>query len=98
MKSIEEAAKEYSDYEEGEYVFKSGIEFAQRWITVEEELPFRASDSENRWNNTHGFSLPVITKNDEFMPTYYKIQSYNVELKAWQTSEKVTHWRPIELR
>ena len=50
MKTIEEAAKEYEDKEpdviSGDYTslsvinaFKAGVEFAQRWIPVEEEMP-----------------------------------------------------------
>ena len=46
MKTIEEASRDYAlsrddnDYTiETEMAFESGVEFAQRWITVEEELP-----------------------------------------------------------
>lgn len=48
MKTIEEAVIEYSenaDIDEETYIadvydgFKAGVEFAQRWIPVEEELP-----------------------------------------------------------
>ena len=46
MKTIEEAARDYAlsrednDYTiETEMAFESGVEFTQRWIPVEEELP-----------------------------------------------------------
>lgn len=46
MKTIEEAARDYAlsrednDYTiETEMAFESGVEFAQRWIPVEEKLP-----------------------------------------------------------
>ena len=44
MKTIEQAAEDYAkiDKANAEWVmedFKAGIEFAQRWISVEEELP-----------------------------------------------------------
>ena len=47
MKTIEEAAhelwrKEYIgeiDHNEYDEIFRSGVEFAQRWIPVKEELP-----------------------------------------------------------
>ena len=46
MKTIEDAARDYAesfednDYTiETEFAFKAGVEFAQRWISVEEELP-----------------------------------------------------------
>lgn len=43
MKTIDEAASDYScrkDNESESYMgFKSGVEFAQRWIPVNDELP-----------------------------------------------------------
>ena len=47
MKSIEEAAKEQaaikvrtdSEYIQAKQDFKAGVEFAQRWISVDDELP-----------------------------------------------------------
>ena len=47
MKTIEEAAKDFNDsHVNGHHpqkwvsdIFKAGVEFAQRWIPVEEELP-----------------------------------------------------------
>ncbi len=46
MKTAEQAAVEYAesfednDYTiETEFAFKAGVNFAQRWISVEEELP-----------------------------------------------------------
>ena len=46
MKTIEEAARDYAlsrednDYTiETEMAFEAGVEFTQRWIPVEEELP-----------------------------------------------------------
>ena len=47
MKTIEEAAKDFNDsHVNGHHpqkwvsdIFKAGVEFAQRWIPIEEELP-----------------------------------------------------------
>ena len=47
MKTIEEAAKDFNDsHVNGHHpqkwvsdIFKAGVEFAQRWIPVDEELP-----------------------------------------------------------
>ena len=65
MKTIEEAALEYAiqrqvDAEELKYIgryqqsFKAGVEFAQRWISVEEELPEKfkqvIAKLENGWH------------------------------------------------
>ena len=47
MKTIEEAAKDFNDshvnghhpQKWGSDIFKAGVDFAQRWIPIEEELP-----------------------------------------------------------
>ena len=47
MKTIEEAAKDFNDsHVNGHHpqkwvsdIFKAGVDFAQRWIPIEEELP-----------------------------------------------------------
>ena len=61
MKTIEEAAiyyalsREDNDYTiETEMAFEAGVEFAQRWIPVEEELPEKSKQVivklENGWH------------------------------------------------
>ena len=61
MKTIEEAAIDYAlsrednDYTiETEMAFEAGVEFAQRWIPVEEELPEKSKQVivklENGWH------------------------------------------------
>ena len=97
MKTIEEVAKEFS--EQGVWQcpvsFKAGIKFAQRWISVEDELP----EVKN-----HGFSDLVLTKN-----SYGNImlERYDSESKQFNgirydcinnNDGQVTHWRPIELK
>ena len=75
--------------------FKAGVEFAQRWISVEDELP----EIKN-----HGFSDLVLTKNsyDNIM-----LERYDSESKQFNgirydciknNDGQVTHWRPIELK
>ena len=40
MKTIEEAQDEHSLYKDGDgFSFRAGVEFAQQWISIEEELP-----------------------------------------------------------
>lgn len=103
MKTIEETAKEYSkdlvftkeskmyiqrvDFEDA---FKAGVEFAQRWIPIDEELP--------------PYYNPVIVKDgdleviawmacsDEGFNTY-TINGTNIVM-----TKNPTHWRPIELK
>ena len=97
MKKIEEVAKEFSEKSVWAcpISFKAGVEFAQRWISVEEELP----EVKN-----HGFSDLVLTKNsyDNIM-----LERYDSESKKFNgirydcinnNDGQVTHWRPIELK
>jgi len=82
-------------YGNNAYSFRRGIEFAQRWIPVEEELPVRKD---------HGFSDRVLTKDrlDNF-----KIERYDYEFNHFNDIRydsivdgdgQVTHWRPIEFK
>ena len=97
MKTIELVSKEFS--EKAVWAcpisFKAGVEFAQRWISVEDELP----EVKN-----HGFSDLVLTKNsyDNIM-----LERYDSESKQFNgirydciknNDGQVTHWRPIELK
>ena len=102
MKKIEEAAHEYFRKAQlgfenpgSESGFIAGVEFAQRWISVEDELP----EVKN-----HGFSDLVLTKN-----SYGNImlERYDLESKQFNgirygciknNDGQVTHWRPIELK
>lgn len=107
MKTIEEAAKEFEKIN-GENIFygatenpdtklsiesfKGGVEFAEMWIPVEEELP--ESDK---------ILTTVIVKIEgkvvvEFLG--YEIANFDKRDKQFHYQsknnlEKVTHWRPI---
>ena len=100
MKTIEEAAKNYAisrhvDSVELKFVgkyqqaFKAGAEFAQRWISVEEELP-EIDES--------GESDLILMKIDHFV--YVGNYTEDREWVELITREKYTptHWRPIELK
>ena len=83
MKTVEEAAKRYANTKSSSDVFieshikdfKAGVEFAQRWIPVEEELPEKLVQVivklENGWHTT-----TWITENGDFAfnvkPTYWR--------------------------
>lgn len=97
MKTIDEAAKAANGYGYPNFNgekhdafndgFKSGVEFAQRWYSVEEELPEMYED--------------VLIKTDEGVIRLTHRDTYaNGMLKWWLVlhSIKVTHWRPIELK
>lgn len=115
MKTIEEAAilhiydcVEKSEFDRSELSFKKGVEFAQRWIPVEEELPEMSLEITD-W---------IFTDENEPEDKDYLKCSINVLIKTmcgcvlianidecggWHSDdlyqhEIVTHWRPIELK
>lgn len=101
MKTVEQAAKEFADIHWGEnYItenkthdenaFKAGVEFAQRWISVD-ELP--------KIKDTYLVKIIIGTKRkkqltitDEFNPSIEKFTLCNA------CGYTVINWRPIELK
>lgn len=93
MKTIEEAARDYAlsrednDYTiETEMAFEAGVEFAQRWTPVEEELP--------------PLGVPVICKYSMFGKEYHWTGTFYTEERIMHFIKKhlqITHWRLIEL-
>jgi hypothetical protein len=102
MKTIKEAAREYADnrpylLHEPEKVkyytsFMAGVEFAQKWISVEDELPEAGYGGE--------VSDTVLIK-DDFK--HVGTGRYWIEDKQWiqdvpnKYYATVTHWRRIEI-
>ena len=97
MKTIELVSKEFSEKSVWAcpISFKAGVEFAQRWISVEDELP----EDENKESD---FSVCVLAKDmhSKTMSAYYHFQKRSFYSNAFSKSELigVTHWRPIELK
>ena len=92
MKTIEEEAKEqanalkiYSSKQDFEKGFKAGVEFAQRWIPVEEELP-----------EENGRYL-VLRSNGDWTSTYFRVSDKSF-VNYFSDAYCFTHWRPIELK
>ena len=97
MKTIEEAAKDFNDSHVNGHrpqkwvsdIFKAGVEFAQRWIPVEEELP--------------EIGEKVITKMAKDKRTSYGIATRIRE--EWEINAhwidhtfshmNITHWLPL---
>ena len=85
MLKINEAAKEFSEKSVWAcpISFKAGVEFAQRWISVEDELPETIDDEKMFLRH------PILIKNIDgafqVLNTFSNIGTY-------------THWRPIELK
>ena len=109
METIEDAALEYAiqrqvDAEELKYIgryqqsFKAGVEFAQRWISVEEELPPIGEMVITKMEKRHG---------DTWVQNYYSTATRLENKGGWQDVNwvdhsisfgHITHWRPIELK
>ena len=98
MKTIEEAAKEqanalkiYSSKQDFEKGFKTGVECAQRWIPVEEELP-----TEDGKYLVRGIFGTFINQYNDFHKCWDDEDGddYSSDL----IGGKITHWRPIELK
>ena len=91
MLNINEAAKEFSEKSVWAcpISFKAGAEFAQRWISVEDELPEIGDiflvKTDNGCITTaylHGIKSGFITYGED----------------AYIEFGTITHWRPIELK
>ncbi len=111
MKTIEEAAIEcangyvegYRNFypaNEGDFidVFESGVEFAQRWISVEEELPPIGEMVLTKMEKRHG---------DTWVQHYYSTATRLENQGEWQDVNwvdhsmsfgHITHWRPVNLK
>ena len=98
MKTIEQEAKENCEYNQDSLrqydkhfieAFKDGVEFAQRWIPIEEEEP----------NNREKVLIKWINDGREIKSCGSLVLDSSLG-KYWQsggaTQLKVTHWRPFE--
>lgn len=110
MKTIEGAAQEYSGRKEikikttwtneREMAFKAGVEFAQRWIPVEEELPEASKDKSKWWTSDIGevfpYSEECIVENENGS---HFVAKYSVLEKCWDVCcGSVVKWRYLELK
>lgn len=105
MKTIEKAAKElyplnkptmYTQFVAGleQSAFKAGVEFAQRWISVEEELPplneyvlFKYSEGE--------YCVGCLNNHGYYCTTYIPADN---DFSSIHLLSEVTHWRQIEIK
>ena len=87
MKKIEQAANEHTSggWTDDKIVsFKAGVEFAQRWIPIEEELPTV---------NEEKYQVLVKFNMGQDFGTKYIFDSQDVEY----INRHCTHWRPITI-
>ena len=107
MKKIEEGAEIY--YQSNEYqksnslnrfdnIFKAGVEFAQRWISVEEELP---DFDKSKYPNGDFEIFLVRMSTGSISPKVKYCVANLIAIGRWSCEfdwNVVTHWRPIELK
>lgn len=107
MKTIEEEAKEqanalriYSSKQDFEKGFKAGVEFAQRWIPVEEEFPEIGKEVLVKVNDLTCSNHPNgVLMLDYVVSISHNKKGFRCEVDySGKTRENVTHWRPIELK
>ena len=97
MKTIGKAANDYSnntDYDcaiEIEKAFLAGAKFAQRFISVNDELP-EDVETEGR---TH---IPCIVTNGNTKTIAFRRLSPLTKKWNWNVMMEVTHWRPIDIK
>ena len=101
MKTIEQAANEHTSggWTDDKIVsFKAGVEFAQRWISVEEELPKSASELMLvKWLDSKGdVKYGLATYIDFYSIGLSKKKEFDFIIQG-NCKRKVTHWRPITI-
>lgn len=93
MKTIEEAKEDCRIYFANsslnilgvsDEAFVKGVEFAQRWIPIEEELPENFTTVIARDNGISPVRSLALYQDSKFYPDFSVL-----------TNENITHWRPI---
>jgi len=94
MKTIEQEAREYaekvtlntgSDRTKRENAFKAGVEFAQQWISIDDELP-------EMHNGNSSENVLVKTQEGDVLIGYLYINGWFANS---QYPCEITHWRSI---
>ena len=97
MQTVKEAAEENAEkywvsdsrYKSSIASFNAGVEFAQRWIPVEDELPIKSGNYLCILNGSI-FSIAFFTEHKEWI--IYKTG----QIPEHITSRFLSHWRPID--
>lgn len=100
MLTIEQAAIDYCSETDGyKFIahspfksFKEGVQFAQRWIPVEEELPEIGEKVITKMTKDKRTSYGIATRIRE----EWEINSHWIDHTF--SNMTITHWRPIELK
>ena len=81
-----------------DYDFKAGVEFAQRWISVEDELPYF---DKSKYPNGDFEIFLVRMSTGSISPKVKYCVANLISVGRWSCESDwnvVTHWRPIELK
>ena len=113
MKTIKEAAKARANdptivsegYKLSNYnSFKAGVEFAQQWISIDEELPEKgieflgtSMDGEVADNDLHKKDGTIVEGERVKHILFKRMSDPDSECIELLKSYKVTHWRKVEL-
>ena len=101
MKTIEQAQEDYVNntfIEPDTYIgeiynaFKSGVEFAQRWIPIEEDLPEIGEMAITKMTKDKRTSYGIATRIRE----EWQINAHWIDHTF--SNMTITHWRPIEYK
>ena len=96
MRTIEEALNiAYDESKSNAYFgngFKAGVEFAQRWIPVEDELPKIGEKVITKMTKDKRTSYGIATRIRE----EWEINAHWIDHTF--SNMTITHWRPIELK
>ena len=96
MKTIEDALNiAYDECKSNAYFgngFRKGVQFAQRWIPVEEELPKIGEKVITKMTKDKRTSYGIATRIRE----EWEINSHWIDHTF--SNMNITHWRPIELK
>jgi hypothetical protein len=112
MKTIKEAKCKYCEktassptmlktdiIEQNMNAFDAGVEFAQRWIPIEEELPKSGSDLLLvKWLDKKNNVKYGLAKYLDFHSIGLHKNKYLDFIIQGSCPREVTHWRPIELK
>ena len=108
MKTTKEAAREHIDKINHKPIiddvirgFIAGAKFAQRWISIEDELPEDTQEILMKNVDWENVNYPEGVRSGWYNPTHCKYYTslWDDNKEEYITSVSTpTHWRPIELK
>jgi len=101
MKTIEEAVKEYCSIkdEDSKWAFEHGVEFAQRWIPIKEDLP--KIESGEPYSDRFLLKCKIFKSIKTFLcvrTVYGEFVVEGMKNEILDQHYQPIEWRPIELK